>query len=62
MDFYKIGAWNVFADIGALIEEDESKQIKFSDLPIDFRHNHIASHLLKDKKIKFFFHKIKITN
>jgi hypothetical protein len=28
MDFYKIGALKVFVDIGALIEEDESKQIK----------------------------------
>ena len=26
MDFYKIGALKVFADIGALIDEDESKQ------------------------------------
>ena len=29
MDFYQIGALKVFANIGALIDEDESKQIKF---------------------------------
>ena len=27
MDFYKIGALKVFADIGALIEEDEKNQV-----------------------------------
>ena len=35
IDFYKIGALKVFADLGALIEEDEKKQIKFMDFPID---------------------------
>jgi hypothetical protein len=33
MEFYKIGALKVFADLGALIEEDELNQINFSDLP-----------------------------
>ena len=35
MDFFQIGALKVFADIGALIEEDERNQIKFMDLPTD---------------------------
>ena len=35
MDFYKIGALKVFADLGALIEEDERNRIKFVDLPTE---------------------------
>ena len=56
MDFYKIGALKVFADLGALIEEDEKKQIKFMDLPIDIIQNNIACHLLKDKSINRIFY------
>ena len=56
MDFYKIGALKVFADIGALIEEDEKNQIKFRDLPTDIIQNSIACHLLKDKTINKIFH------
>ena len=47
MDFYKIGALKVFVDLGALIEEDEKKQIKFMDLPIDIIQNNILNHLKK---------------
>ena len=58
MDFYKIGALKVFADLGELIEEDESKQIKFMDLPIDIIQNNILNHLKKDKIInKIFYEK-----
>ena len=75
MDFYKIGALKVFADLGALIEEDEmrmdaqaslhrlspcaaddSKQIKFMDLPTDIIQNNISKYLLEDKKINKIFH------
>ena len=56
MDFYKIGALKVFADLGTLIEEDEKKQIKFMDLPIDIIQNNILSHLKKDKTINKIFY------
>ena len=56
MDFYQIGALKVFADIGALIEEDESKQIKFMDLPSDIIQNNISKYLLEDKQINKIFH------
>ena len=55
MDFYKIGALKVFADLGALIEEDESKQIKFMDLPTDIIQNNISKYLLEDKQINKIF-------
>ena len=35
MDFYQIGALKVFSELGQLIENDESKQNKFMDLPVD---------------------------
>ena len=53
MDFYKIGALKVFADLGALIEEDE---IKFMDLPIDIIQNNIFNHLKTDKTINRIFY------
>ena len=56
IDFYKIGALKVFADLGALIEEDESKQIKFMDLPTDIIQNNISKYLLEDKQINKIFH------
>ena len=56
MDFYKIGALKVFADLGTLFEEDESKQIKFMDLPIDIIQNNILNHLKKDKTINKIFY------
>ena len=49
MDFFQIGALKVFAELGQLIEEDESKQIKFMDLPIDIIQNNILNHLKKTK-------------
>ena len=62
MDFYQIGALKVFANIGALIDEDESKQIKFMDLPVDIIQNNIACHLLKIKLLtKYFMIKMIIT-
>ena len=56
MDFYKIGALKVFADLGALIEEDEKNQIKFMDLPTDIIQNNISKYLLEDKQINKIFH------
>ena len=53
MDFYKIGALKVFADLGALIEEDE---IKFMDLPIDIIQNNIFNHLKTNKTINKIFY------
>ena len=59
MDYYKIGALKVFADLGALIEEDESKQIKFMDLPVDIIQNNILSCLQNAKLlIKYFIIKM----
>ena len=49
MDFYKIGALKVFAELGQLIEEDEKKQIKIMDLPVDIIQNNILNYLQKDK-------------
>ena len=45
MDFYKIGALKVFAELGALIEEDERTQIKFMDLPTDIIQINISKYL-----------------
>ena len=56
IDFFQIGALKVFAELGQLIEEDESKQIKFMDLPVDIIQNNIACHLLKDKTINKIFY------
>ena len=55
IDFFQIGALKVFADIGALIEEDERNQVKFMDLPIDMIQNNILNHLKKDKLLINFF-------
>ncbi len=35
IEFFQIGALKVFADIGALIEEDERNKTKFTDIPYD---------------------------
>ena len=48
MDFFQIGALKVFAELGALIEEDEKNQVKFIGLPIDMIQNNILNHLKKD--------------
>ena len=48
MDFYQIGAMNVFSQLGQLIEEDERNQIKLSDLPSEVMEQ-IGSYLLEDK-------------
>jgi len=56
MDYFKIGALKVFADLGALIEQDECNKTKFVDLPSDIIQNNILSHLKKDKTINKIFH------
>ena len=56
MDFYKIGALKVFANLGALIEEDERNKTKFTDIPNDVM-KIIKSHVttFKDDKDQFNF-------
>ena len=56
MDFYKIGALKVFAELGQLIEEDEKNQFKFMDLPSDIIQNNILNHSKKDKTINKIFY------
>ena len=56
IEFFQIGALKVFAELGALIEEDETKQIKFIDLPIDIIQNNILNYLQKDKSINRIFY------
>ena len=56
IDFFQIGALKVFAELGQLIEEDESKQIKFMDLPVDIIQNNILSYLQNDKTINKIFY------
>ena len=49
MDFYNIGALNVFSQLGLLIEEDENNQVKLNDIPTDVMQL-IGSYLLEDKE------------
>jgi tRNA U34 5-carboxymethylaminomethyl modifying GTPase MnmE/TrmE len=56
IDFFQIGALKVFAELGQLIEEDESNQIKFMDLPTDIIQINISKYLLEDKQINKIFH------
>ena len=56
-DFFQIAALKVFAELGQLIEEDESKQSTILDLPTDILHNQISKYLLKDKSIDKIFNK-----
>ena len=59
MDFYKIATLKVFAELGQLIEEDESKQTTILDLPDDTIYNNITKYLLEDKQIiKYFLKKM----
>ncbi len=52
IDFFRIGALQVFADLGALIKEDESKQKKkIMDLPVDIIQNNILSYSQNDETI-----------
>ena len=56
MDFSQIGALKVFADIGALIEEDEKNKIKFIDLPTDvikIIKNHVTNFKDNEEEYKF---------
>ena len=56
IDFFEIGALKVFAELGALIEEDSQKEIKFMNLPIDIIQNNILNHLKKNKTINKIFY------
>ena len=55
IDFFQIGALKVFAELGALIEEDE-KKTKFTDIPYDIIKiikNHVTN--FKDNKEEYNF-------
>ena len=54
-DFFQIAALKVFAELGQLIEDDESKQTIILDLPDDIIHNQFSKYLLKDKSIDKIF-------
>ena len=56
-DFFQIAALKVFAELGQLIEDDESKQTTILDLPDDMIHNNITKYLLEDKSIDKIFNK-----
>ena len=56
IDFFHIGALKVFADIGALIEEDEKNQVKFSDIPLDIMQvirSHVTNFKDNEEEYKF---------
>jgi len=56
IDFFQIGALKVFAELGALIEEDSQKEIKFSDLPVDIIQvikNHVTNFKDNEEEYKF---------
>ena len=56
IDFFQIGALKVFADIGALIEEDERNKTKFTDIPYDIIKiikNHVT--IFKDNEEEYNF-------
>ena len=56
MNFYKIGALKVFAELGALIEEDEKNRTKFTDIPTDIMKiikNHVTNFQDNEEEYKF---------
>jgi len=56
MDFYKIGALKVFADLGSLIAEDEKNRVKFTDIPTDIMKiikNHVTNFKDNEEEYKF---------
>ena len=56
MDFYQIGALNVFPEIGHHIEEDERKKTKFTDITIDIMDiikNHVTNFKNNDEEFHF---------
>jgi len=56
IDFFQIGALKVFAELGALIEEDERNKTKFSDIPYDIIKiikNHVTILKIMKKNIIF---------
>ena len=60
MDFNKIAALKVFAELGQLIEDDERKQITHTTIfyfSTDILHNQISKYLSKDKSIDKIFNK-----
>ncbi len=56
IDIFHFGALKVFADLGALIEEDELKQIEFLDIPTDIIQNNVFNHLKQDKTVNKIFY------
>jgi len=56
IDFFQIGALKVFAELGALIEEDSQKEIKFTDIPSDIMKiikNHVTNFKDNEEEYKF---------
>ena len=56
MDFFQIGASKVFAELGALIEEDEKNRTKFTDMPTDIMKiikNHVTNFKDNEEEYKF---------
>ena len=49
IDFFRIGALKVFAELCQLIEEDKRNQKTILDLPDDIIHNQISKYLLQEK-------------
>ena len=56
IDFFQIAALKVFTELGQLIEDDEGKRTKFTDIPSDFM-KIIKSHVttFKDNNEQFNF-------
>ena len=55
-ELFQIAALKVFAELGQLIEDDEGKRTKFTDIPSDFMKiikNHVTT--FKDEKEQFNF-------
>ena len=56
MDFYQIGALKIFAELGQLIENDETNKTKFTDIPIDIMEiikNHVTNFKNNDEEYNF---------
>ena len=56
IDFFQIGALKVFAELGQLIENDETNKTKFTDIPIDIMEiikNHVTNFKNNDEEYNF---------
>ncbi len=60
IDFFHIGALKVFAELGQLIEKDETNELTILNLPEVIINNHISKYLLEDKQINKYLMKTMI--